>query len=278
MSHIQLKDLYTIAGGLNIEGGFPKRDLPKKSSLWVNLVLVLDRPLIDNIVFDDIFKNNKYPLLENAIEEINEKHFMMAYVLILAYYIDNCKKLLNQDHANILIYVHQDTHSVALIDLLKNYIKDITAYFKTDMSNINISYKTDTGSYATTNDNNFKDIDLLISLSQCAGLDPKLGPGALIVPNKFIPYDIDTNTIQLNKTYTVDNHLVNELQTIVKSTYNFYAMSYINSNYMSYNKNKNGTDPIIKLHEKDFYRTPILQVNKLWNPTNDSEKVEIQNA
>lgn len=56
--------LYKFAGGLNIEGGHPQFHLskcnPTKRPKWINLVLVLDRPLIDHIVFDDLFANNRF--------------------------------------------------------------------------------------------------------------------------------------------------------------------------------------------------------------------------
>src|SRR6185312_16480063 len=94
MSQLKVSEIYQLGGGLNIEGGYPLRDL-KKKSIWANIVVVLDRPLIDNIIFDDILANNKYPLLENALDDLNEHQFMAAYLLILAYYIENGRRLLN---------------------------------------------------------------------------------------------------------------------------------------------------------------------------------------
>jgi len=87
---MNVTELHEIAEGLNIEGGFPGLDLRKvnKLGIWVNLVLVLDRPLIDNIVFDDLLKNNPYPLLENAIDEINEYKMFACYIMIVGYYLE----------------------------------------------------------------------------------------------------------------------------------------------------------------------------------------------
>ncbi len=90
---LPVRNLDQIAGGLNIEGGFPAQQLAKTCGhsnpvLWANLILVLDRPLIDQVVFDRIVKlkvDNNYPLLENAIEEINECHFMVAFYMIISY-------------------------------------------------------------------------------------------------------------------------------------------------------------------------------------------------
>ncbi len=276
---IQLKDIHTISGALNIEGGFPAMDLKKSkdnsnnnNKLWVNLILVLDRPLIDNIVFDDIFKNNKYPLLENAIEELNEHKFMAINLMFLGYYIENCQKFMNKKEVSMLVYIHQDVHSVALINIIKRQLKDLIEYFKLDTSNITIKYTTDTGSYVTTK-NNYDDTDIVISLSQCAGLDAKLEAGAMIVADQFIPYEIDTKTIHVSKTYKVENHALVELDNVINSKFNEFATHYITDKYISYNNKKNSNIQLKKLTRADFHITKVLQVDKLWNPKDDSESV-----
>ena len=93
---IKSSQLYQIAGGLNIEGGFPSRDAGPKIP-WANLVLVLDRPLVDNVIFDDLIadvRNKKYPLLENGVLELDEPKFLTAYLAIMAYYMQNTSILL----------------------------------------------------------------------------------------------------------------------------------------------------------------------------------------
>lgn len=100
---MNITELHKIAGGLNIEGGFPAIDLtqaaPQKK--WVNLVLILDRPLIDHIIFDDIIKNNKYPLLESAILEINEHQMLATYLMVINYYVASIDK-----PAKITVHIH----------------------------------------------------------------------------------------------------------------------------------------------------------------------------
>lgn len=85
---MELHNMHTIVSmeGLNIEGGFPQRDLIKTNpnGRWVNIIFVLDRPLIDNITFDEILSNNKYPLLESAIDNLNEHHFLAAYLMVMS--------------------------------------------------------------------------------------------------------------------------------------------------------------------------------------------------
>src|SRR5579863_9717735 len=104
MEEINVTELHKIAPGLNIEGGYPLLDLLKTNNngIWANIVLVLDRPLIDDIIFDDILKNNKYPLLENAIHDINEHKFLVAFLITTLYYIEHAQELTNKDN-NVII-------------------------------------------------------------------------------------------------------------------------------------------------------------------------------
>ena len=276
---MELNDLYKIAPGLNIEGGFPYMDLKKNKNCqtkWVNLILVLDRPLIDNIVFDDIFANNKYPLLESAIDNLNEHHFLAAYLMIIAYYIENGRQLLKKnptDNLKITIHIHQDVSCKPLIKLLKNYIAQILNFFGTDMNNIELEFRSDFLNYIAA-EYTYDNTDILISLSQCAGLDLILEPGALIIPRQFIPYDIDSSTIKMSASYEVENDLPNRLDLILKSKFHRYSVYFVNENYCSENPNKNNFRANI-FTTKDFHESNILQVNKLWNPTNGLEIVSL---
>lgn len=270
---ISIKNLFKTAGALNIEGGFPVKYL-NNNSLWVNLVLVLDRPLIDNIIFDEILKNNKYPLLENSIEELNEHKFMASYLMVIGYYIENGRLLLNKtkdEDLNITIHVHQDKSCWLLIHMLRKYLKKMYEYFGFDMNKINIDYRTD-DPYFISKSHNYCKTNILISLSQCAGLDPKLCSGELIIPNEFIPFNIDKNEVYCNQKYVVNNDLITRIDDILISKYNDYCVNYINKNYISFNPNKNYNAK--KLSKEDFKTTTILQVDKIWNPK-DYEFVKI---
>lgn len=301
MSTLPVKDIYVLGGGLNIEGGFPLRDLKKthtSNPRWVNHVVVLDRPLVDNIVFDDLLANNKFPLLENALEDLNEHQFLAVYLMIIAYYIDNGRKfikLLPDEKLKITIYVHQDVTCLPLINIIKTQMDDMIKFYKFDMTNIEFDFRSDIGTYQMNDmmaiyqmDNktntekyikskrNYEGTHILISLSQCAGLDPNLPAGAMIIPTEFIPYDIDSSTIFLHQKYMVDNDLTSELDNILKSDYHKYAVDYINNKYLSFNPLKNNRHMATELSKKDFVATPILQVNKLWNPKNPEEIVYIK--
>ena len=264
---IELKNLNILAQGLNIEGGFPIIDLLKTNpnGKWVNLILVLDRPLIDNIVFDDIFLNNKYPLLESAIDDLNEHHFLAAYLLIIGYYLENGHKLFGINNMfRIMVHVHQDTKSMPLVELIKSYVEKLWPEWYLNSKNIILEFKTDYKDYLQTN-RNYEYIDLLISLSQCAGLDVNFVPGTLLMANKFIPYNIDKGVIRLKDAYTAPNILNDHLFEIISSKQHELVINFINKYHVSPNIRKKGHKAQTFTLES-FQGVNILQVNKLWNP------------
>ena len=160
---LSINKIYELGSGLNIEGGYPYHDLIKQNNnakrIWVNLVVVLDRPLIDNIVFDEIVANNKYPLLENAIENLNEHHFLATYLMTIGYYLEhgrNLVELSDSDKLKITIHVHQDITCLPLIDIIKHQLSDLITNCRINMENIELDFRTDTKTYVTTT-HNYKD-------------------------------------------------------------------------------------------------------------------------
>lgn len=270
---MEIQHLSKIAGGLNIEGGFPYRDLIKMSpqSLWVNLVVVLDRPLIDHHLFDDILAKNPYPLLENAIEELNEARMFTAYLAVIGYYCEHGRSLINLSRdvsLRMMVHIHQDVICQPLVNLLKKMVDEMLAYF--EMCDIIIDYRTDVKWYSHQE---YGDTHVLISLSQCAGLDVNLGPGALLVPSTFIPYDIDRKVVRKSQMYYANNDLSKRLNDILSSKYSAYAFDYIRENYRSANLQKR--HQALPLGREDFAACVLLQVDKLWNPVDPREIVEI---
>src|SRR5439155_148519 len=187
--------------------------------------------------FDDIMANNIYPLLENALDDLNEHQIMAVYLMIVTYYIENGRSLMGylpNDHLRITVHIHQDTQCQPIITYIDHYIKDWIKDFDFDMKNISIDYMTDQGNYLLTNVN-YGDTDILVSLSQCAGLDPELPVGGIIIPEEFIPYNIDSRTIKISEMYTVKNDLQFHLGHLLDSPQHMNAVYYINRHYKSYN-------------------------------------------
>lgn len=282
MNTVSILELNRIAKGLNIEGGYPYhyliRDNLNKKVLWANIVLVLDRPFIDNILFEDldtIMKKESYLLLENTIDEINEHKMFSIYLMTIGYYLEHGKTLLNKlpnDKLHITIHVHQDVLSVNMIYIIQKHLDDLCKHFLIDMSNTILDFRTDKHTFVSS-DHDYTNTDILLSLSQCAGLDEGLRPGDIIIPKIFIPFDVENKTIDVNKFYIVKNHFGEILENLLISKYHEFSIKYVNDNYLSLNKNKKYK--AIQLCIDDFNETPILQVNALWNPDDIFEKISV---
>lgn len=276
MIRIKASELYRISDGLNIEGGDPYRRILKDHKngsrfLWVNLIVVLDRPLIDNVVFEEIFNDNRFPLLENRIDNLNEHQFMAATLIIMQYYIHNCRELLHRRDSNpikITLHLHQDPLRMELCRLINKHLCMLVDI----PEGVEIEYITDTPTYDKT-ETNYTETDILISLSQCAGLSPMHEPGTLYMSNAFVPFHTN-GSIGVNKQYKVKNDLIRRLDRILKSEFHLRTIHYINEYYRSYNplKHKHRTKVLTK---NDFIRTPILQVDGLWNPTDKNQMIVV---
>jgi hypothetical protein len=272
---IKVTDLHIIGGGLNIEGGDPYKILKDNNNhniLWINTILVLDRPLVDNIIFEDLFNDTTYPILENRINEINEHHYMAVYLTILQYYIKNGKRLLGKkedDTLKITVHFHQD---VTCQPLIQQVVSHLNSIMKIPVK-IAIDYLTDKPIFSQTAQS-YKGTEILLSFSQCAGLEPLWKPGVILISDTFVPFSIDDSIVKITDEYKVVNDIMTRLLLILESEYNKKSVEYVNKFYKSYNPNKNVYEAKI-LTLDDFNVTKILQVDKLWNPTDKEEIVRL---
>jgi hypothetical protein len=277
--YIQTKNLGSLSHGLNIEGGFPYLDLinynPK--AIWSNIIISLDNPIEDNVLFDHILETvnaNNYPLLENAIAELNEHQMLATLLLVALYYIENARNILNYDSEqtiNILIYIHQDKIAINLINIIDYYLHELIKLFNINSFKITLSYQTDNYIYIKT-PQNYNCVDILLSFSQCAGLSHNK-PGTILIANEFIPFDIQNNKIYLSKKYTAKNDIFNRIHDMLNKDYNEKICDYINKNYISSNPEKKNVCDIVTRSE--FKITPILQVDDLWNPSDKDKNIEL---
>jgi hypothetical protein len=125
ISQTTANKLYQFAPGLNIEGGYPFIDLHESNphALWVNAIVVLDRPILDNFLFCDLVEKirmNNYPLLENAIDNLNEHHMLARFLLVTLYYVANAKP-----GSNIVIHFHQDVIAKNLVQIFDIALGDL---------------------------------------------------------------------------------------------------------------------------------------------------------
>jgi hypothetical protein len=280
MTTLPVSAIHVYGAGLNIEGGYPylrmlvDHNWKNHNLIWANIILVLDRPLIDNVVFDEILNDDRYPLLENRIEEINEHHFMSAFLMIMQYYVENCHSLLGRDEkksVKITVHLHQDVKRIELLDILDRHLEMLIKVPHT----VALDYITDTPTYVQTK-TDYSSTDILLSFSQCAGLDPRYQAGDLLVADTFIQYSIDDSTINTRNEYKVPNHLISNLDKIVQSPYNQMSVDHVNSNYISHNLNRHDRgDKAHYLTRDDFHHVKMLHVDKLWNPKDKNESVNI---
>lgn len=207
-----LIEKYNIVG-LNIEGGRPTYTLPY-SCKWYNIIQVIDEPLKGNN-FDDVMKivhDNNYDLIEQAVG------------IDILNFIDELVQLINEIskfHKNILVHVHQYTGTTILNKILaektgQTVILDDTNFFESPVDYSKI----------------YPNIDALISISQCAGLNQPAG--TWIISKYFMNFDVQNNIIYTNK--------IN-----VQNDMNFF-MNYCGIDYVS---------------------GIILVANDLWNPNFD---------
>lgn len=301
----RIDELKFFNGGLNIEGGDPLKVIMKTNpnTIWANIVIILDRPMIDNIIFDKLVKekaDNNYPLLENTIQDLNEREFLSAYLQTALYYIDySYRNFEKKESVKIVIHFHQDKLSISLIKIFDKLLKELRVLCKlNEAKKIIIEYRNDCKIVNLQEDEkelldvkvgetsnfyqlqqkdpnyNYGDADIVLSFSQCAGIYYRYKTGAILWPNKFIPYDISNKTIYESKTYFSDNHITESLYSIIESNRNKIVTDYLNENYESANKTKK--HKCVKLTKDDFINAPILQVSELWNPTNKTEKIKIK--
>ncbi len=174
----------------------------------------------------------------------------------------------------ITIHVHQDRNCQPLIDLITDMVTDIFAKNPSLQKQIRISYRSDDPSYADAKtDKNYEGTHILLSLSQCAGLDSQYATGSLLLASKFVPYDIENREIQVHSEYEVENDLMNRIADIVQSPWNMEAVKYIENTYRSANQMKSVRDSPRLMTNDDFPQTRILQVDQLWNPADGNELV-----
>jgi hypothetical protein len=257
-SGITTGELHLLASGLNIEGGWPRLDLlgVSPSTSWANVVVVLDRPLVDGRMFDHIKQTrvkNGWPLLENVIEELDETRFLRSLLRILAFYLERYQR--------VVVHVHQAPEDAAgLVGILT----PAAAALRTKFPGLPVRWRTDDPFY--TRRSPPTDCDLLLSLSQCAGFQRHLGPGSLIIPQRFIPFDPDTDIVDLSNAYEVINVLTKDWPYVESDIQNFNWAEQFLINYKSPNPNKSHSSLATSRGQPTLLNATILQVRNLWNP------------
>lgn len=129
----------------------------------------------------------------------------------------------------------------------------------------------DTPTYTTTTCN-YSQFDALVSLSQCAGLQRGQKPGQLLVTDRFIPWSLQTNLINIKAAYTARNQLVfKQVQDdcFRRNGATEEILKYVNSAYKQSNPKKS-SHKATREDLGDLTRiSGMLQVSGIWNPPTD---------
>lgn len=238
MKKINIHKLSKIAVGLNIEGYHPALSLSefkgRNNCKWYNIVQVIDEPLKGE-TFDKIIKikkDNNYDLIEEAVS--------IDLTILFKTFVDFITCVSTKTDGDILVHIHQLKGTT----LIGEKIECILKHMKPDITErIQIIYDelittTESNDFDGTSYNvkrinytkEYPNIKSMISLSQCAGFDVK--PGSWIVPDRFMDFDVKTNTIDQTNQKFVNNHAFDIMKEL--------RLPYIKGN--------------------------ILVVNDLWNP------------
>lgn len=259
--------LKAYADGLNIEGGFPAIDCKTR---WVSHVVILDDPLVTGVTFDELLKEvneNKWPMLENSVLGLNEPRLLASYMAILGYYMAK--------HDKITVHVHQFPEQCKhLVEQLKIYVKVICEEFKFDQEKKQVSFKTDNPFYISPETDRKYDCEVLISLSQCAGVcSSTLKEGDMIAADTFIPFEVKTSTMYVSKKYAVGNSLAKDKDDLLNSVYLRFAIEQLGE-YRSANPKKSHV--VRNKSEFVFANATLLQADGIWNPKSKDEVVKVK--
>jgi len=127
---------------------------------------------------------------------------------------------------------------------------------------------------------------MLISLSQCAGLSPLFKPGTILIPKRFIPFDVKTSTVHKSNAYQVKNEFLDHLTNIfltndagksICSVHYTFAENALKS-YQSANLSKERlacVPPTKSEFWLQFEESDIVQVSDLWNPKTHDEPITV---
>jgi hypothetical protein len=191
---------------------------------------------------------------------------------------------------HITIHIHQFPDCSAS---LQHYLEEgLIFLWPSQRKQINIVWRTDTPTFLQTS-RLIEKTDLYLSFGQCASLATEfdqenrkkesktisedvnpssLGPGALLCPTTFFPYDMSANVLQMKEqkitSYTIENEILLHLTEIIQSKYNEQSVEYINKHYKSANtlKHLDRAQPLVSTL---IAKETMLQVSSLWSPSFD---------
>jgi len=261
------------ADGLDMEGALIWKRALRKDQIWANVCFVLDCPLHAKIDLDEITQNNPYPLKEASILEYNEKQVALITASILKYYILNTHKLSKRQDdevAVLVVQVHRNSSGPKHIKLLKHILNTCLEDVKLENNMCTIEFRFGT---VLKNIDDYKEADVVLSISLVAGFNLKWKSGTALIPETFIPFDTYNMTLAKSLSYQPQNHLLKVLPEVIALATDG-LIEEINSNIHSPNPKKD-KQKARKLRMEDFHRSAILQSNGMFYPKQLPDHFEV---
>lgn len=285
---LSLDQLKEVADGLNIEGGTIYHKYLRQEQTWSNLCIVLDRPFVDGIEWQELTNTNSFPLKEAAILDYNEAQVNFAYATVMHYYITHAHQIAAKpadQMAKILIQVHRNSsgprHIALLEQLLCHCYPDLEKVKQTGEAlskskyelfsyffpgiNVQVDF-----CYGAAPENlgelgKYGEVDIVLSFSLVAGLHTEWKSGSLLIPNQHIPFYLETVCLALEERYFVQNHL-NQILCDLINNQDDAVLEVINKLFYSLNPLKH-TLKAKKLTQEDFKNATLLQADGMFNPS-----------
>ena len=267
MSKISLKEIYKYGDGFNIEAGDLSRFL-LPGQKWMNMCMILDRPFIDGKTLAEITKDNTFPLKEMSILEYDEFKVNMAIMLIINYFM-------NQKDEKLLIQIHRESSGLKQIKIISDMITDL---WKEDIVNTNDSFnyrififsngfvlKLING-YTPDKLRSHPDFTTIFSLSLMGGLNPKWKSGTITLPSVFIPFDTTNNIINIDKTFKVNNYLIEILDYVLQTSFDEKKLFNIVRRFSCQNSYKRIKMTNLMKYNFLHHNVTVFQIDKLYDP------------
>lgn len=277
----QIDALKSYADGLNVEGGLPAKHL-SKNQIWANLVVVLDRPFDDGMDLSEITAQNSYPLKESSILSYNEPQVNLAYLNVIHYYIIHAHAIANKPDGEIVrltVQVHRNGTGLphlALLekllqkgypdllgmkDFLKGSVNNSAFTYYYPMHNVQVEFRY---GYSQDTITNYSNQDIILSIGLASGFNSGWKSGTLLVPDRFVPFELGTMTLFQSMAFDAKNHLAEALPAIIENQ-SSQLVDLINKDFLSPNKVK-AHQVASRLKHEDFHKATLLQADGLFNP------------
>lgn len=277
ITSIALKELYKYGDGFNIEGCDLSKFMTTKQK-WMNMCMILDRPLIDGKTLEEITKENQYTLKEMGIVEFNECKVNQAVLMIIEY-------LRKKKHGNsLLIQIHRESSGLIYIEMLRKMIRLMykekgmlmIEYFENKfpvfMFNNGFYLKLING-YTADTIGPHPNYDIIFSLSLMGGLNQQFASGTITLPSIFMPFDTLNGVIDCTRKTRAHNFLIDILPEMLAVTNQTIFSSVVNQ-FKSENKNKTYESEPLTLNSFKYMDVTVLQIDSLYNPSmSDCDKL-----